>query len=714
MPQITSASYNLGNFRQSVRANSFNRRNSGEFANQQNIIAERLRLENEAKLLKQKQIANRPKLAVLFNPNEYTQDALNFIDVIKDETKGSRYSIIFYTDLLKILEEQYNLGFRFFASPTIGSFSLYTYCIPFCKKYPDVLLITSYSTQYFENGILPFNIIRTSINDNYMIEYIVNDLLYNLNNLTFKATSTYYEPISNEINNDNPIFEKIVYIYTEKDTNGNQDTYSEGYGEQLKNEVKLQNGAIIFESFKIQDDNFILPQEVKTLLSENPVSGVNFKTSKKTMFILNSYSPEKILSLFDEEYMCDNYFIFGDVFPSNHYTSKYKFNYAICPLGNYSFEGYKIAGLLTGGSFLSPFLYSIMDIILKLLPYYSKHFYEFENLSSTNLMLSFIDRMKSLNIIVDKNQWYERKIFTYKIDTKFNDSTNSQYNYHIFFKYKFNPTYQGTSIPQVFIYSFINAYLPPFNLNYIPVINKNLSFTRLEASWVVSGLTTTVTIIFNYASDMTGNDGLSFSIINDKGKNIINDYYKNNAVIIKQFQNMPLSKAGSQFANLSKLKITATDSPIILPNTSLEKAFYNCADFNSNISNWDVSDVINMSYMFFGCSKFNKNLSSWSSKVFKVTNMSYMFYDSAFDNGGPGIPFSFSPHNSGDYIAQYYDNMTVWNVNTNLIADFMNNYYRPLYRKIGISTDAISTYIYAITIETPTILIYFYGKNPLL
>lgn len=471
MPQVTSAIYNLGKPRQSSRYNSFNKRNSGEFENQQNIIKERLRLLNEAKLLKQKQIANRPKLAVLFNPNTYPQDALMFMEFIKDDTVASKFTIIYYTDLLKTLEEQYNLGFRFFASPTIGSFSLYTYCIPFCKKYPDVLLITSYSTQYFENGILPFNIIRTSINDKDMMSYIVTELLYNLNTLTKKAVPLYYRSISNN-NYDTPIFKKIVYIYTEKDANGNLDTYSEGYGEQLKNEVNLQNGAITIELFKISDDNFILPQEVKTLLSENPVSGVNFISSDKTMFILNSYNPEKILQLFNEEYMYDNYFIFGDVFPSNHYTSKYKFNYAICPVGNFSFEGYKTSGFLPGGYYFSPFLYSIVDIILKLLPYYSQVYYKNITLSSIEFNMLFIYVMKLLKLIVDNNYWYERKIFTYYIDTKEDDLTNAQYNYYIFFQFKFNPFISGSFIKE-------SEILIPINED----VNDSTSISLLNFKW---------------------------------------------------------------------------------------------------------------------------------------------------------------------------------------------------------------------------------------
>ena len=48
-------------------------------------------------------------------------------------------------------------------------------------------------------------------------------------------------------------------------------------------------------------------------------------------------------------------------------------------------------------------------------------------------------------------------------------------------------------------------------------------------------------------------------------------------------------------------------------------------DFNGDISNWDVSNVKNMSYMFWSCKKFNQDISSWN--VSNVTDMSYMFYE---------------------------------------------------------------------------------------
>ena len=51
--------------------------------------------------------------------------------------------------------------------------------------------------------------------------------------------------------------------------------------------------------------------------------------------------------------------------------------------------------------------------------------------------------------------------------------------------------------------------------------------------------------------------------------------------------------------------------------------FYGCKDFNSDISKWDVSNVRSMSYMFYGCTKFNQDISKWN--VSNVRNMSAMF-----------------------------------------------------------------------------------------
>jgi surface protein len=40
--------------------------------------------------------------------------------------------------------------------------------------------------------------------------------------------------------------------------------------------------------------------------------------------------------------------------------------------------------------------------------------------------------------------------------------------------------------------------------------------------------------------------------------------------------------------------------------------FVNCYKFNSDLSNWDVSKGIDFDYMFYGCKSFNVDLSNWN------------------------------------------------------------------------------------------------------
>ena len=50
---------------------------------------------------------------------------------------------------------------------------------------------------------------------------------------------------------------------------------------------------------------------------------------------------------------------------------------------------------------------------------------------------------------------------------------------------------------------------------------------------------------------------------------------------------------------------------------------------NYDISEWDVSNVTDMSYMFYKCKNFNSDLSKWD--VSNVTDMHFLFNDSKFD-----------------------------------------------------------------------------------
>jgi len=215
-------------------------------------------------------------------------------------------------------------------------------------------------------------------------------------------------------------------------------------------------------------------------------------------------------------------------------------------------------------------------------------------------------------------------------------------------------------------YSFINTGLQSFSnfdMSKIPIINSSNSF-NINVTQDISGNLTTVNVRFNCIT-INDNDGFSF-------KNVAS-YYGSNRVTILQFSSIVFSKLGEQFKGLSYLDISANDTPSILQNTSLEKAFYNSTYFNSNINNWNVSGVNNMSSMFYGCSSFNQNIGSWS--VSNVNNMSSMFYGSSNFNSNINN-WNVSHVNNMSSMFQdcsnFNQNLSSWNVSlvTNMSSMF--------------------------------------------
>ena len=57
--------------------------------------------------------------------------------------------------------------------------------------------------------------------------------------------------------------------------------------------------------------------------------------------------------------------------------------------------------------------------------------------------------------------------------------------------------------------------------------------------------------------------------------------------------------------------------------TDMSYAFKDALYFNGNISKWNVSNVTDMGSMFHNASSFNQNIGSWD--VSQVTDMGYMF-----------------------------------------------------------------------------------------
>ena len=57
--------------------------------------------------------------------------------------------------------------------------------------------------------------------------------------------------------------------------------------------------------------------------------------------------------------------------------------------------------------------------------------------------------------------------------------------------------------------------------------------------------------------------------------------------------------------------------------TNMRSMFFRCESFNQDISGWNVSNVTDMNGMFSGCESFNQDISRWN--VSKVRQHTYMF-----------------------------------------------------------------------------------------
>ena len=56
--------------------------------------------------------------------------------------------------------------------------------------------------------------------------------------------------------------------------------------------------------------------------------------------------------------------------------------------------------------------------------------------------------------------------------------------------------------------------------------------------------------------------------------------------------------------------------------TNMSRMFRNATSFNQPLNNWDVSNVTSMNYMFRGATSFNQPLNNWN--VSNVTRMTWM------------------------------------------------------------------------------------------
>ena len=183
-----------------------------------------------------------------------------------------------------------------------------------------------------------------------------------------------------------------------------------------------------------------------------------------------------------------------------------------------------------------------------------------------------------------------------------------------------------------FVYTFtyigVNVLDEVLVTTYIPIINADSSFTTLTPTITIVGSDVTVDIAYVFVDNGTTYDGVSFNDVSDW-------YYNDTSLLTITNLVAPLSRGGYQFTNLYDLVFdVGAGNPVILLNTSLGHCFenansYDCV-FNSDISGWDTSEVIDMTSMFAELTMFDQPLNSWNTS--KVTSMNYMFGDATIFN----------------------------------------------------------------------------------
>jgi hypothetical protein len=268
----------------------------------------------------------------------------------------------------------------------------------------------------------------------------------------------------------------------------------------------------------------------------------------------------------------------------------------------------------------------------------------------------------------------------------------------------------------------------PINLN-MPVINlSNNTFITNSFNTSSNANILTVTYVISYKSGVTNVKNISgFSFVNSIG--YFSNLVSGTTLEITSFGGIPLSVAGSQFANLGP-NVLLVINPSVIPtiqanSTSVKPSLDHCftgTKFNSNINNWPTFLVTDMSYMFLidlsiivtvstedysfyeqsiydqsnfnPYSIYNNGGTPLRLNTSGCTNMKYMFYGSAFnqliDTSFSSASFNTSNVTDMSYMfafSQFNNDSNSLNLITNncqnMNALFANNAY--FNQKIGAS-----------------------------
>ena len=108
--------------------------------------------------------------------------------------------------------------------------------------------------------------------------------------------------------------------------------------------------------------------------------------------------------------------------------------------------------------------------------------------------------------------------------------------------------------------------------------------------------------------------------------------------------------------------------------TLMIAVFYDCTQFNSDLSTWNVSNVTDLNAMFFNCQSFNSNISGWDTS--QNTSMVFMFANAQVFNQPIGIWNTSSVTDmQGTFIGATLFNQPLNTWNVSLVTD-MNTMFQ--------------------------------------
>lgn len=359
------------------------------------------------------------RIIVLFDPS--LPLGYELIKYVVSDQKLTTSNVDYYMyketdDVPTLFQNYYNKGYRFFIG-TQDSATLES-LVPFFTNKQDCLYINTFSTIY--NLSMPPNMIRSCVNDYTLTSYINNYfILYLPELLNLTGDELLYDPLST-VPVGTPAFQKIVYIYQES----NYTTEFLNMLEQTQDPSLNLN--IPIESYLITDSSDGFPPELITLLTENPVSGVNYKNSEKTLFIVNSSIPENMLALFDDAAWYDNFFFFCDPFFADLLQTKYPFLYCFIGAGSYSSVGYKLSQFVDPNQDISPVALGVVDLILQLGQWY------LNNDTYGTTMQDLFNKLIQIQYLYNGNDnnwyWYVKQIYIYHTTYDLIDPDQLSYN----------------------------------------------------------------------------------------------------------------------------------------------------------------------------------------------------------------------------------------------------------------------------------------------